>query len=196
LLTLQGEKPYWMTRVLFSHDGRQAISTAHEIYVWNLQTGELERKFGRQQGDIWGLALSPDGASIATTDADVVRLWDLDTGEQRREFPGHEGRVMAVAFSPDGTQIASAGFGGQIRLWDVASGESRGELTHEDGEIRGLAFSPNGKYLASGQFMTNEPDAGNRLVCLWDLEKRQLLKRFDTPGSASLRWPSRRMAGR
>jgi WD40 repeat protein/serine/threonine protein kinase len=183
LLALQGEKPYWMTRVLFSRDGRQAISAAHEIYVWNLQTGGLERKFGRQQGDIWGLALSPDGASIATTDANVVRLWDLDTGEQRREFPAHEGRVMAVAFSPDGTQIASAGFGRQIRLWDVASGESRGELMHEAGEIRGLAFSPNGKYLASGQFTMADPDAEHRLVHLWDLEKQQVLRRFHTPGA-------------
>jgi serine/threonine protein kinase/WD40 repeat protein len=182
LLALQGEKPYWMTRVLFSRDGRQAISTAHEIYVWNLQTGKLERKFGRQQGDIWGLALSPDGASIVTTYANVVRLWDLDTGEQRREFPGHQGPVMAVAFSPDGTQIASAGTDRQIRLWDVASGESRGELTQEAGEIRGLAFSPNGRYLASAQFLTTGPDTGQRLVCLWDLEKRQLLQRFNTPG--------------
>ncbi len=183
LLALQGEKPYWMTRVLFSRDGRHAISAAHEIYVWNLETGELERKFGRQQGDIWGLALSPDGASIVTTYANVVRLWDLDTGEQRREFPGHQGPVMAVAFSPDGTYIASAGTDRQIRLWDVASGESRGELTHEAGEIRGLAFSPDGKYLASGQFTTTEADTGHRLVCLWDLEKRQLLQRFNTPGA-------------
>ncbi len=181
-LRFEGEKPFWITRVLFSRDGRQAISAAHEICVWDLETGKLVRKFGRQPGDIWGLALSPDGTSLATTDARVVRLWDLKTGQQRRELAGHQGAVMAVAFSPDGTRIASAGDDPRICLWDVASGELQGEIAREDGMIRGLAFSPDGKLLATGQFTLPKPDSAPRLVCLWDLEQRQLLKSFETPG--------------
>jgi WD40 repeat protein len=105
---------------LGSRDGRQAISTGHEIYVWNLQTGELERKFGRQRGDIWGLALSPDGKYLASgqflpfirTEADagnrLVCLWDVTSGELQQVLAGHTGSEFAT-FSPDGRYLISCG---------------------------------------------------------------------------------------
>ena len=53
--------------------------------------------------EIWALAFSPDGRTLAAACGDAkVRLWDPITGQVMLVLEGHSQRVNAVAFSPDG----------------------------------------------------------------------------------------------
>jgi WD40 repeat protein len=73
------------------------------------------------QSDIWTVAFSPDGKTLASAGCDgVVKLWDPVTGEERvRLGPAHADEVRSVVFSPNGKVLASSSLDGTIRLWAV-----------------------------------------------------------------------------
>jgi WD40 repeat protein/tRNA A-37 threonylcarbamoyl transferase component Bud32 len=173
ILTMTGPKEFWMTRVLFSHDGTQAISTAVEGYIWDLQTGNLVRKLPPHQGDIWALALSPDGTRLLTSSFNQIRLWDFASGEMLKEFTGHESKIWTLAFTPDGKRFASAGEDPGIRVWDIDSGDQIGEISTPEVSTRSLAYSSDGKYLAAGHYVQGKPDLTTSAVRLWNAETLQ-----------------------
>ena len=140
------------------------IATAHgnSIYVWDTFTGNAFAMLDEHPDSINALALSPDGAKLATAGGDwTVHLWEVNTGKYIKSLLGHPSAVNAVAFSPDGKILASAG--STLRLWDA----NTGELLHADskdlGSIDLIVFSPNGKILATG-------GGWDDTVHLWDVD--------------------------
>ena len=117
--------------------------------------GEME-----DQGvQIYGLAYSPDGKTIATGDRAMyqeggVSLRDAVTGKEKRATkPSTGGRypqiedVNALSFSPDGKLLAVAGYS-TIRVVDAGTGKVLVALkTGHHTPIRDLRISPDGKTL-------------------------------------------------
>ena len=172
LLTLAG---HLLLGVAFRPDGNVIVSIGYEaIRLWDVQTGELLHTLTGDMRSIESIALSPDGATLASLYwDDTIHLWDVQTGTQIRTLTGHWHwrDVHSVAFSPDGTTLAS-GDGDKIRLWDVHTSTQIRTLTGhtttltghttEDIESISIAFSPDGTTLASGS------DEGP--VHLWDVQ--------------------------
>ncbi len=100
------------------------------------------------------LAVSPDGASIASADGSTVRLWRNDAGlvpQAGDGFHGHEDRVTSLAFDPaDGAFLVSGSRDNSIRVWDLA-GNAVGEPLRGHGSwIRSVAIAPDSRTIVSG----------------------------------------------
>ncbi|MBL1075463.1 protein kinase [Nocardia sp. 2] len=105
------------------------------------------------------VAVSPDGALLATAGPDTVRWLTVDNPGHAtvRTEPGHHGRHragpdtgdFAVAFSPDGALLAAAA-SGTLGLWDIRTGQRSPIALTVAGEVVDLSFSPNGRLLAIG----------------------------------------------
>jgi WD40 repeat protein len=149
------------------------------VLFWDPLTGKKLSTLRRANvGQVWALALSPDGKRLATTAANnTLKVWALDP--QRTgvigppiELSGHTDEVHSVAFSPDSQWLASGsmpGGGDCVRVWDAANGKQIKELRDHTWAIMSVAFSPDGQYVASAS-----PDTTMRI---WDLSTRQELDR-------------------
>jgi WD40 repeat protein/DNA-binding SARP family transcriptional activator len=155
-----------------SPDGRRIAITSwwENAGVFDLETSET---LFRLRGpncctfpDSRGVAWSPDGRSIATTNFDSIRIWDALTGELRSTLLGHAGFVFGVAWSSDSSRLVSGGSDGTARVWDIGAKEPRelmslsAQETHSG--IVGVAFSPDGNRVMAG-------DAGITAVKVWDV---------------------------
>ena len=61
-----------------------------EVFVWDLAKQKVIKTFKAHHGYTRGIALSPDGKTLATGGNDqVIRLWDTKTFENTRTLKGH-----------------------------------------------------------------------------------------------------------
>src|SRR5262249_42088792 len=90
---------------------------------------------------VYGVAFSPDGATLASASYDqTVVLWDVKTRKPRAEpLRGHTGVVRSVAFSPDGGTLASASYDETVILWDVNPQSWESRAAHMAGRNLSLA---------------------------------------------------------
>jgi WD40 repeat protein len=125
-----------------------------EMILWDLSGQQISSQtLTIHAHNIWTLAFSPDGETIATGSADeTIQLWDVASGEPVGDpILGHEGGVTSLAFSPDGDVLASGGLDAAILLTDLASRQRIGPpLTSHEASVNSLMFNPNGETLVSG----------------------------------------------
>jgi WD40 repeat protein len=137
--------------VAFSADGHLlATSDGHGIVrVWDVTARRLLGGPLSSYRTVTGLALSPDGKTLAVAGSGV-QLWQTVTGQRigtALPAAGH-GRYRAVAFSPDGTMLATLDGDGTARIWSVTTQQEIG-TPMTAGAPGALAFSPNGRTLVT-----------------------------------------------
>ena len=153
--TITGDRP--ITSIALSRDGATLATCtagvnqtfAEPVRIWDVRTGELKREFSEPAIKGRPMALSPDGAVLATG-GKSVRLWDARTGKPLRELFGHLKRTQSITFSADGRLLVSGGSYGTTNAWEVATGrhlvtlfafpERRNGTVEEDW----LAYHPDG----------------------------------------------------
>jgi RNA polymerase sigma factor (sigma-70 family) len=169
------------TRALvFTADGRTLVSGGldNKVRVWDTSTGKEVRQM-EVGHPVEGLAISPDGKTLASAGWDVastVSVRETDTGKELHRYRLPLG-VGHVAFAPDGKALAALedwnDDGGarenKVHLWDVSTGKLRRQLTLRE-HILCLAFSPDSKALATGHLDT---------LHVWDVDTGKWLERFE-----------------
>jgi WD40 repeat protein len=164
-LTADKERPLLKhlgaARLAFSPDGKALASVSPyspEVKVWDVATGEERAALVGHTDQVWSVAFTTDGKTLATGgDDQTVKLWDLTTGKERATLKGHPGVVRSVAVTADGKLLASGGYqlvskdppkySGVVKLWDPATGKERATLKLPEA-VNAVAISADGKTLA------------------------------------------------
>lgn len=136
--------------------GGGVLATYHggEIRLW--QSGSL-RPLGSpiRSGQIDALAVSPDGATLATAADRSVRYWDVRTRRSTgTAVTGHRDTITSLGFTSDGTRLWTLAGDDTGRLWNTRllaeTGDpitlSTAETTFER-DSRVLSFSPDASRL-------------------------------------------------
>ncbi|MGL5132398.1 MAG: protein kinase domain-containing protein [Planktothrix sp.] len=159
--------------VAISPDNKNlAVGSFGAIRIWDLTTDVKPRTIAAHSSWVKALAISPNGATIASGSNDkTIRLWDLKDGNRIRTIEGHTEGVNVVVFSPDGQTLASGSDDKTILLWPLNPGARQLKFVGHEGSVHALAFSPDGQTIASG--------GSDQTIRLWNLQtgtrKRSIL---------------------
>jgi Tol biopolymer transport system component len=147
-----------------------------------------------------GLALSPDGESIAMIV--LGRLWTFAPGDEPREVAALPSTATGLTWSPDALEVAwSGGRGGEESLFatDVRTGATR-QLTSLPGMAIKPSWSPDGSRIAFIHWIIPEPetppgDPARRSAVLRVIDARrpmvQSLEEAPSLGSVPVQWTFR-----
>jgi WD40 repeat protein len=139
----------------------------------------LERVLRGHDAEVRAVAVSTEGAVIASAGRDHrIILWDSD-GSRRRTIEGHTGEVHGLAFDRTGSILVSSSDDGTVRRWDPDSGAAIGASSvGHVGNVRGVAIDPAGRWFASA--------GHDATVRVWDLATGDEVTRLDDHRSEAL----------
>jgi WD40 repeat protein len=136
----------------FTPNGRFAVlaggAGGRTAVVWDTRA---HRKLGTvvEDADIAAVALSRNGALLATAAGREAHVWNARAGRQVSDLRGHHDWVRGVEFSRDGKLVATASSDGTAGVWDVSSGARILTLRGSLNAINTAVFSPDGRSLAT-----------------------------------------------
>jgi WD40 repeat protein len=162
------EHKYPVHCVAFSADGKTLATgggfndLAGEVRLWDVARGTERARLNVPRTVVSGVALAPDGQSLASASSGgFVCLWDVTTGRKRHRLDITTVVSPSLTLAPDGRTMAVGGWAWDacVKLHCLATGVER-TLAAGSGPV---AFNSDGRRLASsGSF----PDWAT--VKIWD----------------------------
>ncbi|MGH6704987.1 MAG: WD40 repeat domain-containing protein, partial [Bradyrhizobium sp.] len=136
--------------VVLLGDGRAATAGADgKIAIWSHGNSHPAAVLEGHTAPIAALAVSPDGATLASASWDhTVRLWPL-AGGAPRVLDWHTQNVNGVAFAPDGRALVSVSYDQTVRVWPLL-GSSAPTVIAMPTPINTVAIGHNGVIAAGG----------------------------------------------
>jgi cytochrome c len=136
--------------VVLLRDGRAATAGADgRIAIWTSGNAQPDAVLEGHTAPIAALALSPDGATLASASWDyTVRLWPL-AGGAPRVLEGHTQNVNGVAFAPDGRTLVSVSYDQSVRIWPL-SGPSAPTVVAMPSPLNAVAVGGDGEIAVGG----------------------------------------------
>jgi WD40 repeat protein len=121
---------------------------------------EVEPMTFTHEGEIWGLAFSPDGKLMASgsctgnpmgNDPGTIKLWDIRNATSTKLPQKHTRGIRSLSFSHDGKFLISGSSDETIKLWEV---ETRSLLDSSalGNDVYAVAFSPVAMVVAAANF--------------------------------------------
>ena len=131
--------------ISISPNGKWLAATAGDAgaAVWELQTGQLVRKFMIESGSVIAIVLESGTAALDSSDKPVS-----EAPADHAATSVSRGPVKVLEFMPDGQSICASG-AGVIEFFDTADWRSHRQVRYEGKPIRMIAVSPDGAMLAS-----------------------------------------------
>jgi WD40 repeat protein len=150
----------------------------------DLEKGHIKKKALEVEphgGQVFSLALSPDGKRLATGHLDGAYVWDAGTGQHLLTIQRDEGDTAGtstVAFSPDGKRLAVV-MAPWVHVVELATGRHEADFQPK-AHSHSLAWSPDGTTLAV---------ATGKGVELWDARAgTQTKSLFEVGPTSSVTW--------
>ncbi|XXY52706.1 AAA family ATPase [Sorangium sp. So ce269] len=147
----------------FLPDGRM-ITASHDGALWIRSEAALDQpsQLGAHDGQISGIALTPDGKRLLSFSRDgVVKLWHLTDGSRAPSSIRLAGGILAGAITPDGGRVVLARADGQIEVRELPSFGYVRQIPCHTRRVFGCAVSPDG-----ARVFTASEDETVRAFCL------------------------------
>ena len=124
LLRYPVEHTRTINSVAVSPDGRNVLTASDDntLILWDLQTGQVLKRFAGHTDDVNIALFSPDPANpfvLSASDDATIILWDLNSAQPLRRFQGHTQPITGLNLSPDGKQMISATTGNTLIVWRI-----------------------------------------------------------------------------
>jgi WD40 repeat protein/beta-lactamase regulating signal transducer with metallopeptidase domain len=204
--------------VAFGPEDKTLVTAGQDntVRLWDMTTGQELRRFARpapegrppanpaQKIDAlaarqralfggvggFGVALSPDGKTIAIAGETAVQLYEVATGKELSKIRTPQAGLAGLLFSPDGKTLAGRLSDGGLTLWDATTGKERHQLrvpprpeNNRDvvvvlrggGEAPGMAFTPDGTGFLASTVEYREQNYTGRIT-LWDVDSGKDLR--------------------
>ena len=122
------------------------------VVTWNVETGELARRFKVQKDDSFSYCptMSADGKTLVAASHGVVNLWQFATGEHIKDIKCDADHINTLVLTPDNKTLIVGSQDCMIRTLNVETGQL---LRKIDGRLwigRSIAVSPDFKTVALG----------------------------------------------
>jgi len=134
---------------IFLHDNIHLVSGSSDSTMrkWDCETGLLVGEPWRVGNAVHGLALSPDGKTIACGRGDgTVQRWDTNGQRMEGIWAGHSDWVLSLSWSPSGCHLASGSLDGTLFIRKGESGQVEvGPIETNQGCVKCCIF-PFGGY--------------------------------------------------
>jgi WD40 repeat protein len=125
------------------------VATAEPIVLEAARVIRCETGKPSQPAVITGVALTPDGRSIAAaTDDNGVTIWNAATGLLEHRFDAHLDWVRSVAISPDGGILVSGANDCTNCLWGLAQRQKLFQLPSGQSAVANVRVHANGQQVA------------------------------------------------
>jgi RNA polymerase sigma factor (sigma-70 family) len=170
----------------FTPDGKRLVTGEGyaQAEVWDPATGRPLALFKRVHGgQLFDMALSPDGRLAALAGPSGVSLGEVATGKPVRQLNPYNGGIQALAFAPDGKTLALA-YSSTVGLFPVDGGKADSAKTvrsiHVEGTANAVAFSPDGRMVATvtGWPHIRGQGLAENLVQVWEVATGKERRRF------------------
>jgi WD40 repeat protein/mono/diheme cytochrome c family protein len=189
--------PVTITALAFTPDGKKlVVSGHHELTVWDVDSGKLEKRIRTRARRATAMAFLPDGKLVVTGgrpgEEGDVRVYNINGGMPKVEngvaiidgvndptvmvarLLDADDEVLCLALSADGKKLAVGGCDRLVNVWDISAGVTAAKLeqsieNHADW-VFGVAFSPDGKHL-----LTCSRD---KTAKVWDLTTKESVITF------------------
>jgi len=178
-----GEHKAIVHGLTFTPDGKYLVSAGNDkvVRVWDASTGKAIRTLRGQislgqDGQIYALALSPDGKWLATgglftgtsEEKMAIQLYDFESGELITLLKGHQNTIKSLAFSADNNFLISGSTDQSAIIWDIEAKDKLHVLNGHTGNISAVAFTSDSKRVVT---------AGNdKSMRFWQVDTGELLK--------------------
>jgi WD40 repeat protein len=189
--------PITITALAFTPDGKKlVVSGHHELLVWDVDAGRLEKRIRTRARRAMALVFLPDGklavAGGRPGEEGDVRVYDLSAGTPKvengvafldgvhdkavmvKQLLDADDEVLCLALSADGKKLASGGCDRLVNVWDISGGVTAARLeqsieNHADW-VFSVAFSPDSKHLLTG--------SRDKTAKVWDLVAKESVLTF------------------
>ncbi len=195
------ERPALINAVAFSSDNKKLLTTGyHELMVWDIQSGKLEKRLHTRSERAHDLVFLKDGllavAGGRPGQEGDVRIYNLNAKPKKdidgvaildgvsdksvlvAEWLRTDDEILTQDLSDDGKTLAAAGCDRLIRVWDVSKGIQNPRLldsieNHADW-VLSVNFSADGRYLVTA--------SRDKSAKVWDLKSKESLVTFPSHG--------------
>jgi WD40 repeat protein len=150
-----------VSEIAWSPDGTLlALGSTLGVYIFDTRT-QRQQRFIQTATNVYSLAFSPDGHTLATGDT-RVHLWEVATGRPITTLPGEiKGFISELAYSPGGMWLAASGPmnntggdpPGRYMIWRTSDNSVVNTWGPPScGYGANFAFSPDGRSIAFKEF--------------------------------------------